>query len=59
MSHAIGFAHALLQGAAEAFDNHKRGMEILKTLTEVELAEMSEDTNFARQATAAGSNAIN
>jgi hypothetical protein len=49
----------LSYGAVEAFDDHKRGMETLKTLIEVELAEMDEDTNFTRQATAAGSNAIN
>ncbi len=59
MSHSTGFAHALLQGAVEAFEDHRAGLELLKSIIEVELVEMEQDARFAGQATSAGSTAIN
>ena len=59
MSHSTGFAHALLQGAVEAFDDQKSGLQILKRLVDMELAEMDQDASIARQATSVGSTAIN
>jgi hypothetical protein len=59
MSHSAGFAHALLQGAVEAFDDQKSGLQILKRLVDLELAEMDQDASIARQATSVGSTAIN
>ena len=59
MSHSTAFAHALLQGAADAFEDHKAGLTLLKRLIEVELTELEQDASFVNQATSAGSNAIN
>jgi hypothetical protein len=59
MSHSTGFAHALLQGAVEAFEDQKAGLELLKRIIEVELVEMEQEARFVNQATSAGSTAIN
>jgi hypothetical protein len=59
MSHSTGFAHALLQGAVDAFEDQKAGLQILKRLIEMELIEMDQDASFANQATSAGSTSIN
>jgi hypothetical protein len=59
MSYSTGFAHALLQGAVEAFEDQKAGLQILKRLIEMELLEMDQDASFANQATSAGSTSIN
>lgn len=59
VSHSTGFAHALLQGAVEAFDDQTAGLKLLKRLIEAELVEMEQDANFGSQATSAGSIAIN
>lgn len=59
MSHSTGFAHALLHGAVEAFEDQKAGLTFLKGVIEAELLEMEEDASFARQATSFGSTAIN
>lgn len=59
MSHSSGFAHALLQGAVEAFDDQKAGFQLLKRLIEVELADMDAEANLVHQATCPGSRAIN
>lgn len=59
LSYSTAFAHALLQGAADAFEDHKAGLTILKRLIDVELAELEQDENFLRLATSYGSNAIN
>jgi hypothetical protein len=59
MSHSTGFAHALLQGAVEAFEDQKAGLALLKSIIEVELVEMDQDASFVTQATSAGSSAIN
>ena len=59
LSHSMAFAHALLQGAADAFEDHKTGLTLLKRLIDVELTEMEQEACFVQQATTAGSNAIN
>lgn len=59
MSHSTGFAHALLQGAVEAFDDQKSGLQILRRLIELELAELDQEATIARQATTVGSPTIN
>ena len=59
MAHCTGFAHALLQGAVEAFEDQKAGLTFLKDLIEAELLEMEHDASFTRQATSMGSTAIN
>ena len=59
MSHSTGFAHALLQGAVEAFEDQTAGLKLLKKIIEVELVEMEQDARFVSQATSAGSGAIN
>lgn len=59
LSHSMAFAHALLQGAADAFEDHKTGLALLKRLIDVELAELEQDARFVHQATSPGSNAIN
>jgi len=59
LSYSMAFAHALLQGAADAFEDHKTGLSLLKRLIDVELTELEQDARFAGQATTAGSNAIN
>ena len=59
LSHSMAFAHALLQGAADAFEDHKTGLTLLKRLIDVELTELEEDARFSGQATTGGSNAIN
>jgi hypothetical protein len=58
MSHSTGFAHALLQGAVEAFEDQKAGLNLLKKLIEVELVEMEQEASFIDQATSPGSSAI-
>jgi hypothetical protein len=59
LSHSMAFAHALLQGAADAFEDHKTGLTLLKRLIDVELTEIEQDARFVGQATTTGSNAIN
>lgn len=59
MSHSTGFAHAMLQGAVEAFEDQKAGLALLKSIIEVELVEMDQDASFVTQATSPGSSAIN
>jgi len=59
MSHSTGFAHALLQGAVEAFEDQKAGLKLLKKIIEVEIVEMEQDACFVSRATSAGSTAIN
>ena len=59
LSHSMAFAHALLQGAADVFEDHRTGLALLKGLIEVELTELEQEARFVRQATTAGSNAIN
>jgi hypothetical protein len=58
-SHSTGFALALLQGAVEAFENERAGLELLKRLIEAEIVEMEQVTRFANKATSAGSPTIN
>ena len=58
MAHSAGFAHALLEGAIEAFEDRKTGVESLKRLIEFELSELDREAAFAGQATVAGSRAI-
>ena len=59
LSHSTGFAHALLEGALEAFDDREVGLKLLKELIDVELAEVEQDATFRSRATSAGSFAIN
>jgi len=59
ISHSTGFALALLQGAVEAFENQKAGLNLLKRLIDAELVEIEQDADFASKATSAGSPAIN
>jgi hypothetical protein len=59
LSHSMAFAHALLQGAADAFEDQKTGLTLLKRLIDVELTELEQDACFVEEATTAGSNAIN
>lgn len=59
MSYSSGFAHALLQGAVEAFDDPETGLRLLKRIIETELFEMEQAAEFVSQATAPGSTAIN
>ena len=59
LSHSMAFAHALLQGAADAFEDHKTGLALMKRLIDVELTELEQEARFTQQATTAGSNAIN
>jgi hypothetical protein len=59
LSHSMAFAHALLQGAADAFEDQKTGLTLLKRLIDVELTELEQDACFVQEATTAGSNAIN
>lgn len=59
LSHSMAFAHALLQGAADAFEDHKTGLTLLKRLIDVELVELEQEARFVHQATSPGSNAIN
>jgi len=58
-SYSTGFALALLQGAVEAFENEREGLELLKRLIEAEIVELEQDMEFASKATSAGSPAIN
>lgn len=58
-SYSTGFALALLQGAVEAFENEREGLEFLKRLIEAELVEMEQDAKFSSKATSAGSTTIN
>lgn len=59
LTHSTAFAHALLQGAADAFDDHKAGLRLLKRLIDVELTELEQEAEFVGRATSDGSNAIN
>jgi len=59
LTHSTAFAHALLQGAADAFEEPKAGLALLKRLIDIELTEMEQDAKFAQKATSAGSSAIN
>lgn len=59
LTHSTAFAHALLQGAADAFEDHKAGLTLLKRLIDAELVELEQDATFLQKATATGSNAIN
>lgn len=59
LTHSTAFAHALLQGAADAFEDPKAGLTLLKRLIDIELTEMEQDASFVRKATSTGSNAIN
>jgi hypothetical protein len=59
LSHSMAFAHALLQGAADAFEEQKTGLTLLKRLIDVELTELEQDACFVEEATTEGSNAIN
>jgi len=59
LSHSMAFAHALLQGAADAFEDQKTGLTLLKRLIDVELTELEQDACFVEEATTAGSSAIN
>ena len=59
MSHATGLAHALLQGAVEAFEDQEEGLKLLKEIIESELVEIEQEASFVSQATSRGSTAIN
>jgi hypothetical protein len=59
LTHSTAFAHALLQGAADAFEDHKAGLVLLKRLIDIELTELEQDASFCQKATSTGSNAIN
>lgn len=59
LTHATAFAHALLQGAADAFEDHKAGLTLLKRLIDAKLIELEQDAVFRQKATSAGSSAIN
>ena len=59
LSHSMAFAHALLQGAADAFEDQKTGLALRKRLIDVELTEIEEDARFSGKATTGGSKAIN
>jgi hypothetical protein len=59
LTHSTAFAHALLQGAADAFEDHKAGLSLLKRLIDVEIAELEQEARFVRDATSNGSKAIN
>ena len=59
LSHSAAFAHALLQGAADAFEDQKAGLTLLKQLIDVELTELDQDASFVDRATSRGSAAIN
>ena len=59
LSHSTAFAHALLQGAADAFEDHKAGLTLLKRLIDVEITELEQEASFVGQATSPGSSAIN
>jgi hypothetical protein len=59
MSYSTAFAHALLQGAVEVFEDQKSGLQLLKRLIEMELVEMEQDAGFLSRATSPGSTAIN
>lgn len=59
LTHSTAFAHALLQGAADAFEDHKAGLSLLKRLIDVEIAELEQEARFVRDATSTGSKAIN
>lgn len=59
LTHSTAFAHALLQAAADAFEDHKAGLRLLKRLVDIELTELEEDADFSRKATSTGSTAIN
>lgn len=58
LTHSTAFAHALLQGAADAFEDHKAGLRLLKRLIDIELAEVEQDASFVQKATSTGSKAI-
>ena len=59
LSHSAAFAHALLQGAADAFEDQKAGLTLLRQLIDVELTELDQDASFVDRATSPGSPAIN
>jgi hypothetical protein len=59
LTHSTAFAHALLQGAADAFEEPKAGLTLLRRLIDIELTELEQDASFAQKATSAGSSAIN
>ena len=59
LTHSTAFAHALLQGAVDAFEEPSAGLKLLKRLIDIELTELEQDASFAQKATSVGSSAIN
>ena len=59
MSLSLGFAHALLKGAIEAFDDEMKGLMLLKHAVESELVELKERARFDSRATSSGSRSVN